>query len=114
MDNRDELKSAIRAFMLEHALGRENAIPRRVLMHHLRREMGYALSDRTLRRAYAELAIGFSCHEPKGLYWIETKADLNSTIAEQGAKARGCWARARKVEEAVKGPGRPQQMELGI
>ncbi|MEN6492607.1 MAG: hypothetical protein ABFC85_11520 [Rectinema sp.] len=111
MDIRDELKSAIRAFMMENALGRENAIPRRILRDYLRRGLGYTLSDRTLRRLYAELPVGFSTSVPRGLYWISSKEDLRATVAEERAKGIACLTSARRKEEVV---SEARQLSLGI
>ena len=113
MDEHELIKSDICAWMKENALGRENAKPRRLLLHHLRQERFRAVSDRTLRRMYAGLAVGYSCENPRGIFWISNSVDLEALRSGQRTKAIGCFSRVKTVEAAVKGPG-PQQLELGV
>jgi hypothetical protein len=72
-------KEAIASFLQRHALGRERAIPRKAVLAYLW-ELGFRISDRTLRRAYAEMPlVGYVVDGPRGgpdvhrgLFWIRT------------------------------------------
>ena len=99
-----DLRDDIIAYLSTRARGRENAMPRRELATYLR-GIGYGFSDRTLRRTYASInAVGYSCREPRGLYWIMTAEDQRVTIAQRHSQAMACLVhehRTRKEGETV-------------
>ena len=100
----DDLKS----FMLHHQ-GKQNAIPRKVLLAHLH-SLGHTVTDRTLRRAYSAIpSIGYSVEgEHRGLFWITSRDEAHGVERCQHSKAMATLAREKRIREAV-----PQgQMEL--
>lgn len=104
-----EMKNAIRMVLKVHALGRENAIPRREVLCYLR-GMGFCLCDRTLRRTYADMPfVGYvvdgDCYgsgKHRGLFWIRTAReakDMEETRRRLG-KANMRHAKATAVAHA--------------
>ncbi|MFA5377882.1 MAG: hypothetical protein WC455_19185 [Dehalococcoidia bacterium] len=73
------VQDSIAYFLQRHALGRERAVPRKAVLAYLW-ERGFRISDRTLRRTYADMPlIGFvvdgDCkgeRKHRGLFWIRT------------------------------------------
>lgn len=89
------------AFMRTHQ-GRQNAVPRSVLLAHLH-GLGHTLNDRTLRRAYAEIPqIGYACDgEKRGLFWITSRDEARGVEAQQHSKSMSMLHREKAIREAV-------------
>ncbi len=98
----DFVKGEIEKWLKANALGRENAKPRRLLKSHLIYALFLELSDRTLRRYYSTLNhVGYSCRDPKGLFWIDDLREFQAFKAEQEAKALSIFTRTKKTQIAV-------------
>ncbi len=95
------LLSDLKSFMLQHQ-GREHAIPRKVLLAHLH-SLGHTVTDRTLRRAYAEIpSIGYSVEgEHRGLFWITSRDEAHGVERCQHSKAMASLAREKRIREAI-------------
>ena len=95
------LEDDIRAFLREHARGRANARPRRDLRDYLR-SVGRTVSDRALRRAYADIAeVGYAIDgERRGLFWITTKEEAKATEALRRSQGIACLEHAKESREA--------------
>lgn len=77
----------LKSFMRGH-LGKEKAVPRRALLAHLH-ALGHTVTDRTLRRAYAEIPqIGYSVEgDRRGLFWITSRDEAHGVERCEKAEA---------------------------
>ena len=115
--NQEAIKTTIRSWLKVNALGRENAKPRRHLLRYLQDVGCFTISDRRLRRLYADMTVGYACRNPKGIFWIrdDVPGDLDSLIDSQKRRAVSCFIRAqntreeteRNIQPEIPGTGRP-------
>lgn len=100
----------LKRIMLAHQ-GKSNAIPRSDLLRQLH-YLGHSLTDRTMRRTYAEVPqIGYAVDGPKrGLFWITSRDEANGVERCQHSKAMATLAREKRIRDAVPAG----QMELPL
>jgi len=105
MDDKDRkfCRDKIINWLQVYAKGRENAKPRVMLQTYLI-DYGFSVKDRTLRRIYAGIQmVGYSCRDPKGIFWITDQRDLIEFKRAQDSKAIGTFARTKLTERKVQG-----------
>lgn len=90
------LSDFILSILRAHHRGRANAITREDLLNYLH-SLGYGLSDRDLREIYAELPIVSSS---RGLFWPESRAELEEYRLYLKAKAIPLFERWQRVAQA--------------
>lgn len=76
--------------------GKRNAVPRERLLRDLR-GIGYRISDRELRAIYAELPV---CTREKGLFYPETRAELEECREYYRKAALSLLGRWRKIAQS--------------
>jgi hypothetical protein len=92
------LADRITEYLSRRQRGREKAAPRWFLHRHLLIFFP-VLSDRKMRRAYAQIERVGYCS--KGLYWITDEKDLDEYRQQQKSRAISLFARAKKSELAL-------------
>lgn len=104
----DLIIDCIRDWIKGNALGKENAKPRRLLRNYVTYGLFVKMGDRTLRRIYASFNhVGYSCSNPKGIYWIDDARELKGFKDSQDSKAVAIFARTKKTVIAVEGERQP-------
>ncbi len=93
-----DLADDIRSVLSARARGSAHAMPRRVLLAELHR-LGRTVSDRALRRAYADMAdVGSSL---AGIFLIVTAEDRRVSCGQLAAPAASMFERKRQIEKAA-------------
>ena len=91
------LRSDILAFLQAHAQGHARAVPRHRLMSYLKAN-GHSVTDRAMRRAYADIDSLGSC--AKGLFWIVTAEDRRVAGKQLHGRAMSELVREKRIRDA--------------
>lgn len=107
--NIDLFRADIEFFLREYAFGRVHAVPRHHLLRYLHTK-GWTVSDRTLRRVYADIPfVGYAIDgEKRGLFWITTREERKETERHQHSKAMSELVREKRIRDG----GQTGQREL--
>jgi hypothetical protein len=94
----DLLHSDILSFLQAHAQGHARAVPRHRLMSYLKAN-GHAVTDRAMRRAYADIDSLGSC--AKGLFWIRDAEDRRIAGKQLHGRAMSELVREKRIKDAA-------------
>lgn len=92
------LVADIETFLRLQARGLANAVPRHKLRRYLH-TLGHAVTDRAMRRAYADIDSLGSC--AKGLFWIVTAEDRRIAGKQLHGRAMAELVREKRIRDAA-------------